>query len=57
MQGLNDVQKKTIAKSFMCKDYQMVIGIPGSGKTEVIVRFVHIAKKLKMKVLLFNFNN
>ena len=56
LEGLNETQKKTLAKSFMAKDYQMIIGVPGSGKTELIVRFMTIAKKLKMKVLLLNSN-
>jgi adenylate kinase len=35
----------------------MIIGVPGSGKTEFVVRFLIIAKKLKLKVLLLNYNN
>ena len=44
-------------KSFGAKDYQMIIGVPGSGKTEIIVRFLLIAKKMNQKVLLINYNN
>ena len=55
LRGLNDTQKKTLAKSFCAKDYQMIIGVPGSGKTEIIVRFLLIAKKLKLKILLLNY--
>jgi hypothetical protein len=32
----------------------MIIGVPGSGKTEVIIRFLIIAKKLKLKILFIN---
>lgn len=35
----------------------MIIGVPGTGKTEIIIRFLRIARKLKMKVLLVNQNN
>ena len=54
LEGLNDTQKKAVAKSFAAKDYQMIIGVPGSGKNEVIYRFLLIAKILKQKVLLIN---
>ena len=57
LDGLNDTQKKAVAKSFAAKDYQMIIGVPGSGKNEVIIRYIQIAKKLKQKVLLINYNN
>lgn len=57
LEGLNESQKKSIAKSFNARDYQMIIGVPGSGKTEIIVRMLVLAKKLKHKVLLLNYNN
>lgn len=54
LEGLNDTQKRTLMKCFNCQDYQMIIGVPGTGKTEIIIRFLRIARKLKMKVLLVN---
>lgn len=35
----------------------MVIGVPGSGKVETMVRFVRVAKKLGLKVILFGVNH
>lgn len=35
----------------------MIIGVPGSGKVELIIRFLLIAKKKRLKILLINFNN
>jgi len=35
----------------------MIIGVPGSGKQETMVRFIYLAAKLKMKVGLFGVNN
>lgn len=35
----------------------MIIGVPGSGKTELIIRFFKIAKKLRLKILLINYSN
>jgi len=57
MEGLNDTQKKSVTKAFTCKDYQMIIGVPGSGKMEVIIRLMDIVKKNKKKLLVINFNN
>ena len=54
---LNDEQVKAIVKSYTCKDYQMIIGVPGSGKHEVIARFLLLARKLGKKVLVMGINN
>lgn len=35
----------------------MIIGVPGSGKHEIIARFILIAKKYNYKVLLMGLNN
>jgi hypothetical protein len=35
----------------------MIIGVPGSGKHEIIARLFVIAKRLKLKVLFMGFNN
>jgi hypothetical protein len=32
LEDLNDEQRKAIVRAFCCKDFQMVIGVPGSGK-------------------------
>ena len=35
----------------------MIIGVPGSGKVETIIHFLRIAKKLRLKVILFGVNH
>lgn len=35
----------------------MVIGVPGSGKQEFIVRFIILAAKLKLKIGLYHVHN
>jgi hypothetical protein len=35
----------------------MIIGVPGSGKLEVMARFLLLARKLKKKVLVMGMNN
>ena len=34
----------------------MIIGVPGSGKQESVIRFLMIAKKLKLKIVMFGVN-
>lgn len=57
LEGLNEDQIRAICRSFTCKDYQMIIGVPGSGKHEVIARMLVLARKLKLKVLVMGVNN
>ena len=35
----------------------MIIGVPGSGKIEIIIRFLLIAKKKRLKILLINYSS
>lgn len=32
LDDLNDEQRKAVVRSLCCKDFQMIIGVPGSGK-------------------------
>lgn len=57
LEGLNDEQRKAVVRAFTAEDFQMVIGVPGSGKVQTIIRFVQVAKKLKQKVILFGVNH
>jgi DNA replication ATP-dependent helicase Dna2 len=56
LDDLNDEQRKALVRAFCCKDFQMVIGVPGSGKQVTMVRFLTIAKQLGLKVVLFGVN-
>ncbi|CDW88497.1 dna replication helicase [Stylonychia lemnae] len=57
LEKLNPEQVKAIVKSFNCIDYQMIIGVPGSGKHEVLSRMLLIAKRQKVKILVMAMNN
>lgn len=35
----------------------MILGVPGSGKHDVIARFLVIAKRMRKKVLIMGINN
>jgi len=57
LEGLNEEQVRGISRSYTCKDYQMIIGVPGSGKHEIVSRMLVIARRLKKKVLVMGINN
>eukprot|EP00347_Sterkiella_histriomuscorum_P013745 403363527 len=57
LEGLNDEQIKAITKSYCALDYQMIIGVPASGKHEIVSRMLLVAKRLKKKILLMGMNN
>ena len=54
---LNEDQIKALVKSYTCNDYQMIVGVPGSGKHEVVARFLLLARKMKKKVLVMGISN
>lgn len=54
---LNEEQKLCVLKSVLCKNYHMVLGTPGSGKTTAIVALIRILASMKKRVLLVNFTN
>ena len=56
LEPLNDEQKKAVVKTFCCRDYQMVIGVPGSGKLWTQVHMLRVVKALGHKVCLFGVN-
>lgn len=50
--GLNEGQARAVERSLAAQDYQMVIGVPGSGKTHFILAYLALLKKQAKKVLL-----
>ena len=44
-------------KSLLARNYHLVLGTPGSGKTTAIVALVKILAAMKKRVLLVNFTN
>jgi DNA replication ATP-dependent helicase Dna2 len=54
---LNDEQKKAVLKSILAKNYHMVLGIPGSGKTTAIVVLIRILAAMKQRILVVSFTN
>jgi len=52
LQGLNEEQATAVVRAHCCKDFQMILGVPASGKHEVLIRFILIGAKLGKKMLL-----
>jgi hypothetical protein len=45
VKDLNRQQCKAVLQTVLCKDFQMVIGVPGSGKSLCITKILRIMKK------------
>ncbi|KAK7487914.1 hypothetical protein BaRGS_00020815 [Batillaria attramentaria] len=54
---LNKPQKTAILKVLMCKDFVLIKGYPGTGKTSTIVALVKILKELGQSVLLTSYTH
>lgn len=57
MQNLNKEQQGAVLKCIAADNYHMVLGTPGSGKTQAIVTLIRILAKMKKKVLVVSFTN
>ena len=54
---LNTSQQAAILKSLMAKDYLLIKGYPGTGKTTTIASLISVLIKLEKKVLFTSFTN
>ena len=57
LRGLNACQKLAVRKVLMCSDYTIIRGMPGSGKTTVIVAVIRLLLLCGHRVLLTSFTN
>ena len=54
---LNEEQRAAVLKSILSRNYHMVLGTPGSGKTTAIVVLLRILAAMKKRVLVVSFTN
>ncbi|XP_078659491.1 DNA replication ATP-dependent helicase/nuclease DNA2-like [Branchiostoma floridae x Branchiostoma belcheri] len=57
LKGLNQPQKQAIKKVLMARDYTLIVGMPGTGKTTSIVALVRILLACGNSVLLTSYTN
>ena len=54
---MNIEQSKAVLKSLATSSFHMILGTPGSGKTQALVALVKILIQLRKKVLIVSFTN
>ncbi|XP_066304674.1 DNA replication ATP-dependent helicase/nuclease DNA2-like isoform X2 [Branchiostoma lanceolatum] len=57
LKGLNQPQKQAIKKVLMARDFTLIVGMPGTGKTTSIVALVRILLACGNSVLLTSYTN
>ncbi|XP_061735969.1 DNA replication ATP-dependent helicase/nuclease DNA2 [Nerophis ophidion] len=57
LKGLNKPQRQAIKKVLLCKDYTLIVGMPGTGKTTTICALVRILHACGFSVLLTSYTH
>jgi superfamily I DNA/RNA helicase len=57
LEGLNEDQMKAYRKSVLEERFCLVEGMPGTGKTELIIRLILKFSTMKKNVLITTFTN
>lgn len=55
--NFNEQQRRAIERSLSCKDYNLILGMPGTGKTTVICELIRILVSDGKSVLLTSYTN
>ncbi len=57
LKSLNMNQQRAVLKALFCKHFCLINGLPGTGKTHLIVALIRLAAQLKLSVLLTTYTH
>lgn len=54
---MNSVQRKAVLKAMTCENYMLIKGLPGTGKTQTLIRLIQLLMIMKKSVLITSHTN
>lgn len=54
---MNPVQRKAVLKALTCENYMLIKGLPGTGKTQTLIRLIQMLMIMKKSVLVTSHTN
>lgn len=57
LKSLNEYQRIAVLKALYCKEFCLIDGLPGTGKTHLIVALIRLAAVLRLSIFLTSFTH